>query len=163
MDEERPPRRLDAWLWPAGLALLLLAMIGGSVTFYFIAAANRDAPVVADAYAAGLRYNEQMALERRASQLGWDVGLRTTPTDEGVLLELDVRDERHRRLDVERAVVRRVHPTQGGFDADFDLEPGPQGGARAAIPLPLRGRWRLVATVDAEGRTVREATEVRAP
>jgi hypothetical protein len=52
------PRRFEPWPW--AVALLLAAMIGGSLGFYWVAATHPDPPVVDDAYRAGLEYAEHL-------------------------------------------------------------------------------------------------------
>ena len=48
----------------------------------------------------------------------------------------------------------RERPAQGGFDEDFELERR-TGEFTGRVPLPLAGRWRLVATAQVGDSSLR--------
>jgi len=153
-------RRIE--LWPVLLGALLLTMIAASIAFYLIAAANPDPVVVDDAYGAGLRYNEAQRTRGRAARLGYELALDTRGEGDGVRVMLRVRDRAGRSVAPERARVRRVRPAEGGHDDVFELQD--DGGAFAGrIPLPLPGRWRLVAVARVEGETLERSFDLRRP
>jgi nitrogen fixation protein FixH len=149
----RPPgRRFEPW--PFGLALLLLAGIGASLAFFAVASANPDAEVVDDAYRAGLQVNEALREQRRAEELGFRMELGARPAPGGVALQVAVTDADGAPAAIERVVVRRERPAEGGFDADFELGRHGEGFA-GRIPLPRHGRWRLVAIAEVGGAPLR--------
>jgi nitrogen fixation protein FixH len=153
-------RRIEPW--PVVLGALLLAMIGASIAFYFVAAANPDPVVVDDAYRAGLRYNEAQRTRGRAALLGYELALETRSEGDGVNVTLRVRDRTGGSVLPEHARVRRERPAEGGHDDVFELEDG--GGAFAGhVPLPLPGRWRLIAVARVEGETLERSFELRRP
>ncbi len=140
MDAER---RIEPW--PLAVGGLLAMMIGACLLFWNIAATNPDPEVVDDAYLAGLRLNQELRARQRAADLGYELSLGTRAEDGGVRVEVAVRDAGGGRPAVDSVVVRRERPAEGGFDADFALEP--EGEAFAGwVPLPRPGRWRLIAT-----------------
>lgn len=146
--------------WPFGIALLLLAGIGGSLAFYAVAVANPDAEVVEDAYQAGLELNETLRAERRAEERGYRLDLRTRPGTDAVEVVVSVSDAAGAPAPAERVVVRRERPAEGGFDQEFELVPG-EGGFVGRVPLPRPGRWRLVATADVEDASLRRVFSLR--
>ena len=119
---------------------LLLSMMTVSLTFYAVASSNPDPVVVDDAYQAGLRYNEALRAQQRAEALGYRVDLTLDPASDAVGVEVVLRDAAGRAVRPEAVSVRRVRPTLGGFDADFELSAAERGFA-GSIPLPLPGRW----------------------
>lgn len=137
--------------WPIGLACMLASMIAASLAFLAIAVTHPDAEVVEDAYTAGLAFDEEVALRGRAHALGLSVDLDTRRVDGGVEARVAVTDREGRTLPVEAASLRRIRPTQGGYDRDFDLAPG-DGGFAGRVPLPLPGRWRLEARLVVDGQ-----------
>jgi nitrogen fixation protein FixH len=159
---DRPAgRRFEPW--PLGLALLLLSGIGASLAFFAVASANPDAEVVDDAYRAGLQVNQELRAQRRAEALGYRLELRTREAPGGVAVDVSVTGAGGAPTSAESVVVRRVRPAEGGFDEDFELERRGEGFA-GGIPLPLRGRWRLVATAQVDGAVLRRvfSLEMRA-
>ena len=108
-----------------------------------------------DAYRAGLEVNQALRDQRRAEALGFRIALGARPAPDGVALRVAVTDADGAPAAARRVVVRRERPAEGGFDADFELEPRGEGFA-GHIPLPLRGRWRLVATAEVEGAPLRK-------
>jgi nitrogen fixation protein FixH len=144
------------------LGALLLSMIGASIAFYVVAAANPDPVVVDDAYRAGLRYNEAQRTRDRAAVLGYELALATHIEGTGVTVALRVRDRSGHDVLPERAQVRRERPAEGGLDEVFELEAS--GNAFAGrVPLPLPGRWRLVAVARVEGESLERSFDLRRP
>ncbi len=146
--------------WPWILAALLLSMMSVSLTFYAVAASNPDAVVVDDAYQAGLRYNEALRAQQRAEALGYRVDLTLDTASDAVRVEVVLRDAAGRAVEPEAVSVRRVRPTLGGFDADFELNSAEEGFA-GSIPLPLPGRWQLVTSARIEGETLVHKSALR--
>jgi nitrogen fixation protein FixH len=153
-------RRIEPW--PLVLVALLAAMIGTSVAFYRIAAANPDGLVARDAFAAGLDYAQAARDARAAHDRGWWLEVATAPAAAGVRVTARLRDAAGATLPVEHAALRRVRPAESGLDADF----GPlvqEGVVAADVPLPSPGRWRLAVAVEREGLRVERHVEVTAP
>jgi nitrogen fixation protein FixH len=162
MEPQRPRAPIEPWPWI--LAALLFAMVAGSLAFYQVARANPDPLVVDDAYAAGLHYSERVRAERRAEALGWEVTLHATPDPGGAHVSVALRDATGSPLEATRASLRRERPAEGGLDAEFALRPaGAPGRFEAQVPLPRRGRWRLVARFERGGETVERAFALELP
>jgi len=154
--------RIEPWPWILGA--LLLSMVTGSLAFYRVARTNPDPLVVDDAYAAGLHYSERVRAERRAEALGWQIGLRATTEPGAANLTVELHDASGAPLEVTRASVLRERPAEGGLDAEFALQPaGAPGRLEARVPLPRPGRWRLVARIERDGRTVERAFALETP
>lgn len=152
-----PERRREPW--PFLLAGLLLAMMAGSLGFLAVAAAHPDPLVAGDAGRAGRRYNAALREQRRAEALGLELRLEVLPTAEGVRVAAQVVDADGAAIDIDRVVVRRERPAEGGFDADFEL-PGRRGHHAGRVPLPRAGRWRLVATAQHADARLRQVLQV---
>jgi nitrogen fixation protein FixH len=148
--------------WPIGLACMLGSMIAVSVAFLGIAVANPDAEVVDDAYVAGLAFDEELALRRRADELGLAVGLETRLVPGGVDTRVAVTDRTGEAVEVESVTVRRIRPTLGGYDGDFALtrRAGDGEAFQGRIPLPLPGRWRLEARLTVDDQEILAHTDV---
>jgi len=143
MAAEREPDRPRRELWPLGLAAALAAMIGASLTMFAISVRYPDPTVVEDAWQAGNRYNSARAVERSAAAAGLALELELSTEPEGVAVRLRVKGLGEDET-AQRAWVRRVRPTEGGFDDDFALSEA--GGVfEGDVPLPLPGRWLLIA------------------
>jgi len=153
-------RRIEPW--PVLLGALLLAMVGASVAFYFVAATNPDPVVVDDAYRAGLQYNEAQRTQRRAALLGYELALDTHIEGASANVTLRVRDRSGRDVVPEHASVRRVRPAEGGYDEIFELR-GSGDAFAGRVPLPLPGRWRLVALARVEGKALERSFDLRRP
>ncbi len=156
MDAER---RFEPW--PFALAAALLTMMAIAVAFYAVAAANPDALVVDDAYAAGLAWNAGVRERERAEALGVELGLAVAPAEGGVAVHVTLAGAGGAPVSAERVTVRRERPAEGGLDADFELVPAGSGW-RTELPLPRPGRWRLAVTAWVEGLPVRRAFRVDA-
>lgn len=151
----RGRRRVEPW--PLAVAGLLLAMIASALAFWAVAAAHPVTLVAEDPFQAGLAYNDRVAERRRAEALGLVLALDTAPAEGGVAVRVRVTRDGGPAGAVERVVVRRERPTEGGLDAAFPLEAGPDGVFRGRVPVPRPGRWRLVATATVEGVELRRA------
>jgi nitrogen fixation protein FixH len=116
---------------------------------------------VEDAYRTGLGLNQELRARREAEARGLTLSLSARPEGGAWSVEVELRDGAGRRIPAQRVVVRRERPAEGGFDADFALEDG-GAGWRGRVPLPLPGRWRLVATADLEGASLRRVFELDA-
>lgn len=154
----RRARRVEPW--PLAVASLLLAMVGSALAFWAVAAAHPVTLVAEDPFRAGLAYKDRVAERRRAEALGLELALETAPVEGGVAVRVRVTSGEGRAARAERVVVRRERPTQGGLDADFPLERGPEGLFTGRVPVPRAGRWRLVATATVEGVPVRRTVTV---
>jgi nitrogen fixation protein FixH len=134
----------DSLRWPIALALALAAGVAVSLAFLWIAARQPPDQLRDNAWNAGTGYNAEARARESARLRGWDVELHAERTASGVHVELlpkSARDPLPTPLDVR---LRRERPERTDFDADLALEPS---GSRwvADVPLPLGGRWLLVA------------------
>ncbi|HTO68295.1 MAG TPA: FixH family protein [Myxococcota bacterium] len=136
--------RTDGRLWPLGLALLLASGMGASLAFYWAAARHPKELIGDGAWNAGAGYNAELAAREAGRRRGWTLELRAARSADGVRVELAPRSSGEplpHDLDVR---LRRERPERSDLDADLALAPD---GARwvADVPLPLAGRWLLVA------------------
>lgn len=138
---------------PFVLAAILAAMVSVLFGVYWLATSYPVELVADDPYEAGLRYNERIAARQRADALGLDVALETTRTAGGARVRITVSSSHGPLPSDLRVAVRRERPTASGYDEEYAL--AVDGDAFAGdIPLPLPGRWHLVAIVasgDARG------------
>lgn len=125
-------------------------------TLLLLATRHADALIVDDAFAAGLRLNEEIAARDRALALGWRVDLAATPHPDGVRVRVRLLDAGGAALSAESVVVRRERPAEGGLDAELALERA--GDAfEGVVALPRPGLWRLAVRAARDGETVRAA------
>ncbi len=143
--------------WPWIVAGILACTIGVSLTFARTAVKNPDPLVVDDAYQAGLAWNDEQRARARADAAGWRFERTVEAATGGVRVSLSLVDAEGAPLASDRLLVRRVRPSEGGYDADFEL--GTDGSA--LVPLPRPGRWHLVATAEREGAVLERVYEVR--
>lgn len=158
MPPESPTPRGLFEPWPWIVAGLLLSTIGVSLSFAYVAISHRDALVVEDAYASGLEHNRRARARQRADGAGWRFDFRAEPTPGGVRIAVSALDAAGAPLDPERLIVRRVRPSEGGYDRDF---PVPAAGA-LELPLPRPGRWHLIARAERDGAVLERTYAVEA-
>jgi nitrogen fixation protein FixH len=135
-------RRLGAG--PFVLGAILAAMISVLVGVYWLATSYPVELVADDPYEAGLRYNERIAAQQRATALGLDLALETTRIAHGVHVRMTVSSSRGPLPSDLRASVRRERPTASGYDEEYPLA-GKDGVFSGDVTIPLPGRWHLVA------------------
>jgi nitrogen fixation protein FixH len=143
--------------WPWIVAGSLGAAIAVSLGFAHAALVHPDPLVVDDAYAAGLAWNRAQEARARADAAGWRLGLTATADGDAVRVAVEADDAAGAPLRAARLSVRRVRPSEGGYDADFALDT--DGTAR--IPLPRPGRWLLVASATDDGAVLERVYEVQ--
>jgi nitrogen fixation protein FixH len=134
----------DSLRWPVALGLTLA--VGMAASLAFLGAATRQPPDVlpVNTWTAGAEWNESLRAQARARARGWRIELRAERRPDGVHVELSPSSSREplpKSLDVR---LRRERPERGDFDAEVALE-ARSGRWTAEIPLPLAGRWLLVA------------------
>ncbi len=133
-----------AWTWPLGLALALAGGLGVSLAFAWIAAQQPMDWLAGDPWSASDAYNAEIRARESARERGWELALRADRSAGGVRIELRPSSSREplpAQLDVR---LRRERAERTDFDTELALEP--RGDAWVAdVPLPLRGRWLLVA------------------
>jgi nitrogen fixation protein FixH len=147
--------------WPLALAGLLLGM--GLVLAGFLATAlsHPDPAVVADAYAAGERYDAALRAADRAAQLGLRLELAAAPVPGGARVRVRLLGADGRELSAERVDVHRERPAQGGYDTSLEAAHGDQGWT-AFVPLPVPGGWILEARAERGELTVSRRIAVEA-
>lgn len=143
--------------WPFAVAGLLGLTIAVSLGFAGAAIENPDPLVVEDAYAAGLAWNGARRARERADAAGWRFELAIEPVRDGVRVAVAALDAAGAPLAPESLRVRRVRPSEGGYDTDFEV--GTDGSV--AIPLPRPGRWHLVAIAEKGGAVLERAYRVQ--
>lgn len=133
-----------AWTWPLGLALALAGGLGVSLAFAWIAAHQPMDRLDGDLWNASDAYNAAARARETAHERGWELTLHADRSAGGVRIELRPSSSREplpAGLDVR---LRRERAERADFDAELALEP--RGDAWVAeVPLPLPGRWLLVA------------------
>jgi nitrogen fixation protein FixH len=134
----------DSLRWPIALGLVLAAGLAVSIAFLWIAAHQPPDLLAGNPWSDGSEYNAEARARETAREHGWALELRAERSASGVRVELlakTARDPLPARLEVR---LRRERPERADFDADLALEPSGAGWI-ADVPLPLAGRWLLVA------------------
>ena len=160
MTSDRATRRREPW--PIAIGGLLAGMGLVLSTLLWLSIRHADALVVEDAFAAGLRINDEIAARARTEALGWRLDLAATPVAEGVHLRVRLLDDLGRALRAESVVVRRERPAEGGLDAERVLQASGDG-FEGVLELPRPGRWRLGVRALHEGETVRAEYSLESP
>lgn len=160
----RPPAREGRpWyrqFWPWFLIALPATSVVGSIVTLVIAVRNADSLVRPDYYNAGLRINDELALERLAAERGIRASLRLDGGGEPAVV---VRVEGDGAAEADALTLELVHPTHPERNRTFELRPAAAGEFRAALGAPLAGRlwyarltpssgaWRLRARIAVDG------------
>jgi nitrogen fixation protein FixH len=148
--------------WPFALIGALGFMIAVSIAFLRVAVGNPDPLVVKDAYAAEPAVAEAMRARARAAEQGWKLSVRTRAETDGVVVEAALRDGHGDLLDVERVVVRRERPAEGGLDLESTLVR--EGDLYVGhVSLPRAGRWQLVVRAERGGALLEETLALWGP
>ncbi|MFI5315602.1 MAG: FixH family protein [Myxococcota bacterium] len=140
----------DSLRWPLGLALTLAAGLAASLAFLWIALQQPPDVLPENSWNAGVEYNAAARAQASASARGWELELRAERDSQGVRVELRPRSAGDPLPTPIAVSLRRERPGRTDFDADIALQPA---GDRwiADVPLPLAGRWILLARAgDAE-------------
>jgi nitrogen fixation protein FixH len=143
--------------WPWIVAGGLAASMAVSLAFARLALVHPDPLVVEDAYAAGLSWNRAQQEFARADAAGWRLDLTATADGDAVRVAVAARDGAGAQLREARLSVRRVRSSEGGYDAEFELD----GDGTARIPLPRPGRWLLVASATRDGAMLERSYQVQ--
>ena len=109
---------------------------------------------------ASTAWRRTLRAARRAEERGLRLDVTARDAEGGVEVRVRVSDRAGGSRPAEGVVVRRERPAEGGYDAEFELEPD-GGGFRGHVPLPRPGRWRLVATASVDGEPVRSTLRLR--
>jgi len=148
--------------WPVALAAALTFMIATSIAFLCTAIRHPDAILVADSYAAEPAVAEDLLARSRGADLGWELAVVTLPRAGGVAVDAAMLDAAGRNVAVERMVVRRERPAEGGLDAEVALvREGDR--FRGDIALPRGGRWQLVVRAEHDGAVVERRLAIWGP
>jgi nitrogen fixation protein FixH len=142
--------------WPWIVAGSLAAAIAVSLGFARVAVMHPDPLVVDDAYTAGLAWNRVQEARARAAAAGWRIALSAAAEGDGVRVTVAAADGDGRPLRAAQLSVRRVRPSEGGYDAEFALD----AAGTAQIPLPRSGRWLLVARAASDGAALERVYQV---
>jgi len=155
------PRRFEPWPW--ALALGLALGIAVSVAFLAIAAHQPSDRLSIDAAQAMREHNRAARARQAAAARGWEVALVARADAGGAEVEI-APSTRGAPLPEDALVsLRRERPDRTGLDREVPVR---RDGARwiARVPLPLPGRWRLIARAgDAEAFAERELALEVAP
>jgi nitrogen fixation protein FixH len=146
--------RTEPWPWfvIGSLATTIVVCLG----FAHLAQVHPDPLVVDDAYTAGLAWNDAQKARERADAAGWQLDLSAVPEGDAVRVTLAARDAAGEPLRGARLSLRRVRPTEGGYDADVPVD----GDGVARVPLPRPGRWHLLATAERDGAVLERVFRV---
>ncbi len=149
--------------WPWILGGLLLFMVTSSLAFLRVALSHPDPLVVEDGYTAGRDYNERVRAARRGEALGWQLSLAADLQGSEAGVQVAVRDAGGRPVAVDRVVLSRVRPAEGGLDAELDLAPAGFGDFAGRVALPRAGRWHLRVRAERGDDAVERTFAVWAP
>jgi nitrogen fixation protein FixH len=134
----------DSLRWPVALALALAAGLSAPIAFLWIATHRPPEVLPVNTWAASNEWNAAQRAQELAHERGWGIDLRAERRSDGVRVEIRPTSSGAplpESLDVR---LRRERPERIDFDADVALEPSGDLWT-AMIPLPLAGRWILVA------------------
>lgn len=135
-------RRLDPW--PLSLAVGLALGVAVSLAFLWIAARQPSDRLIIDPTRALREHNAAALARAAAAERGWDVALVARRSADGAEIELTA-SSAGAPLPADPVVsLRRERPERTDLDVDIPLVRDGERW-RASVPLPLAGRWRLVA------------------
>ncbi len=154
-------RRLEPW--PLALAALLASGMAVSLAFLWVAARQTPDRLVVDSAQALREHNRDALAREKAAARGWDIALVARRSVGGAEVELAPTSARD-PLPADIVVsLRRERPDRTGLDAPIPLARDGERW-RGHVPLPLPGRWRLVARAgDVEAWVEREFALEAAP
>ena len=134
----------SARAWPIGLAATLAVGLCVSLAFAWIAARQPPDRLALNPWTSGAEYNAEFHAREAARARGWDVALRAERRAGGVRVELLPTSAGAPLPSPLEVGLRRERPERADLDADLALS---RDGAAwvADVPLPLVGRWLLVA------------------
>ena len=147
-------RRLEPW--PLALAALLAFGMAVSLAFLWIAARQTPDRLLVDSDQALREHNRAALAEQKAASRGWDIALVAERSEGGAVVVLAPRSARD-PLPADVVVsLRRERPERTGLDEAIPLVRDGERW-RGHVPLPLPGRWLLVARAgDADAWVERE-------
>lgn len=133
------------WLWPIGLAALLVVSAGVNVVFMIIANRDPSFAVEPDYYRKALAWDETMAQEARNRALGWALDVRAEPASQRGRLRLVIRlaDSAGSALDGAAVTVEALHGARAADVLTGTLAPAGPGLYAAEMPLRRAGLWEL--------------------
>lgn len=145
------------WAFVGGFAVVLAA--NGIMVFY--ALDSWTGVDRANAYKAGLAFNETIEAARQQEALGWDVDMSVTqPADGRATVLVSMTDDDGTPMNRADVRARFFRPTHGG--ADFETALGWIGDGRyeAQVELPLRGQWDVHVVAESRGEQWRQSKRV---
>lgn len=126
----------ERWPWLLMLGPFLV-IVAGFVTAW-LAFRSSDGLVEDDYYKQGLAVNQRIHRDREAFERGIEADLVLSPDAKELIVSL--REKRERAIPP-ALTVRLSHPTVAGRDVILILPLGADGVYRAALAVPLPGRW----------------------
>lgn len=141
---EQPPRRSP---WPWAIGAFLTVVIAVNIAFIWVA--NRNAPQLAeqDYYQAGLKYEEQIQMQRNALALGWTADVQTCPdglTAEGCAITLKLADAKGQPIEGLSGAVTARRADDASLDTTVRVQALGSGVYRATLPVQVTGKWKLL-------------------
>ena len=127
--------------WPWVLALMVVTMMGISISLWVVAASNPDA-LVGDAWETGLAFNDEFASRQAAAAQGATLEASSVATREGARVRAQISGASPQRVTVER-----IRPAEAGWDSEIPLRLL-DGAWTADVALPQPGRWRFRVRAD---------------
>jgi nitrogen fixation protein FixH len=134
-----------AWLWPAGLAALLVAGVGANVAFMVVATRDPSFAVEPDYYRKALAWDEAMAQEARNEALGWGVSVAAMPGGRRghLTLQAAVTDRAGAAVAGAAVSVEAMHGARASRIVAAALAEQAPGRYAAELPLGRAGLWEL--------------------
>ena len=134
----------DSLRWPIGLVLTLAAGVAASLAFFWIAERQPPDVLAVNSWNAGVEYNADERARETADSRGWQLELRAERSPSGVRVELLPTSSRDPLPTPIGVSLRRERLERTDLDSDIPLQ---ASGDRwvAEVPLPLAGRWILLA------------------
>jgi hypothetical protein len=149
----------DSLRWPVALALVLAAGLAASVGFWWIASHRPPEVLPVNTWAASAEWNTSQRARELARERGWRLDVRAERVPGGVSVEILPTSSREPLPESLEVTLRRERPERVDFDEDVPLD----AERRAVIPLPLSGRWLLIARAGDASAFVERSFAVEVP
>ena len=130
-------------LWPAGVALILAATVGGNIWLYRVAKDDDSFAIEPNYYAKAVAWDSTMAQAQRNGAIGWH--LQSTLgafSRNGALLRVSLTDSLGRAVSDATITVDAMYNARAAQVVRATLSPD-GGGYAARLPVRHGGQWEL--------------------
>lgn len=135
---ERKP--IDRWLPWTFVAFFAVVIVVNAIMVYF-AATSWTGIHTTKHYLKGLDYNRTLEAVEQQKARGWTSTLSVASDNDGLRLDLDLRDVGERALTGAEVTAQFVRPTHEGYDLEIKLVDYGKGYYTGRLQAPLPGQW----------------------